>query len=235
MPRPTPNHAIQSHVDAVFFQATAEFAGELCLRGLQATTDALDLAVQDSTKKTQTIIGDTDKSLEERSKLLHHENKREAFFKQFGPAQHLAASTILAYATLDTVLAEAVRLLTVHSGTAAPTQNRRGASLKANLPHLQNALPDLAPLNPRDQEVLDQFSKIRNILIHQGYFVSDSDPHVAALKASEDHGDYFELNTGFPILLRDYGVRHFVTICNQLILNVAEAVYSRLLSSPPHP
>lgn len=229
--RPIPNHAKEAHSEAVFFKATGEFLGELSLRGFQATADAFDLAVKDSTQKTFTIIDDATKSFGERSKLLHDENKREAFFRDFGRAQHLAASTVLAYANLDTILKEAVRLLSLYAGIPAPTQNRRGASIKDNLPHLRKALPGLASLTHREQEVFQQFTRIRNILIHQGYFVDNSDRDVIALRASDDHGDYFELNPKFPILLRDYGVRGFLEICHKLILSASEEVYTRLLSA----
>ena len=96
-----PNHAKPAHANAVVFQATAEFLGELCLRGLQATNDAFDLAVKHSRQKTSAIIDDTNKSYEERDKLLHNENKRETYFRDFGRAQHFAASTVLAYATVS--------------------------------------------------------------------------------------------------------------------------------------
>ena len=231
MPGLVPNLSKQSHLDAVEFKATAELAGDLCLRGLRATTDALGLALQNSLENQESILSEQGKSMEERGRLLHAEGKREHWFRDFGPAQHLVACTVLTYATLDTVLGRAVRLLEIHASIPAPKQNPHGSSVRQNLGRLRETMPDLPPLSCRDRVVLDEFSKIRIILIHQGYFVNEADPRIAELRASENHGDYFEIQPGFPIILREYGVRHFVEICKGLIGRVAEGVYRRLLSN----
>jgi len=230
MPSLVPNLSKQSHLDAVAFKATAEFAGELFLRGLEATAIAYDLALKDSLKNQDNIISTPNKPFGERSRLLHAEGRRDQFFRDFGPAQHLVASTVLAYATLDTILAEAVRLLARHAGISAPEQNKRGSTIKPNLNHLRQVVPNFSPLKNRDQTVMNDFTKIRNILIHQGYFVNDNDPKIADLKASTFNVDYFEIRPGFPILLRDHGVRHFVMICNGVIKSVADGVYHLLVS-----
>lgn len=225
-----PNLLKPSHLDAVGFKATAEFAGDLFLRGLESTPIAFDLALRDSLKNQDKIISVPGKSHEEQSKLLHAEGKRDQFFRDFGPAQQLVASTVLSYATLDTVLAEAVRLLELHAGIKAPNQNKGGANIKPNLSHLRKILPDFQPLNDRDQTVINDFTKIRNILIHQGYFVNDKDPRIAELIGSDFNVDYFEIRPGFPILLREHGVRHFVVICNGMMKQVAEGVFHLLIS-----
>ena len=235
MPRLIPNHGKRSHVDAVAFKATAEMAADLCLRGLAATNDAFDLGLRGSLEKQDKIISDLGRSLEERSKPLHEEKRRECFSRDFGRTQHLAASTVLTYATLDTVLAEAVRLLDIHCAITAPGQNNRGSSVRGNLRHLRKAMPGLLLLSRRELVVLNEFLKVRNILIHYGYFLNGAIPRgkklIKRLRASADYGDYFQIRKGFAILLRDYAVRIFVEVCNGLIRRVADGVYRRLLSN----
>lgn len=235
MSRLIPNHGKKSHADAVAFKATAELAGDLCVRGLAATTEAFDLALQRSQEKKDRIISEPGKPLQERSKLLQEEGKREHYFRHFGRAQHLAASTVLTYATLDTVLSEAVRLLDVHCAITAPAQNSGGSSVPRNLKHLRKTMPGLLALSRREQVVLNGLLKVRNILIHHGYFLNGASPQgrrlMRGLRASADYGDYFQIRKGFPILLRDYGVRAFVQVCSDLIRRVADGVYQRVLSN----
>jgi hypothetical protein len=225
---PAPSN--QSHLVVIGFKATAELAVDLLLRGLEASPIAFDLAAQNSIQNQDNIISEQGKSFDEKGKVLHAEVMREQYFKDYGPAQHLVASTVLAYATLDTVLAEAVRLLVIHDGSSAPKQNKGGVNIESNLKHIKNVFPNFPPLIGDDQTVIDDFSKIRNILIHQGYFVNEHDPRIVALRASDYHVDYFEIRPGFPILLQRHGVGHFVMVCNKLIRGVAEEVYKKLIS-----
>jgi hypothetical protein len=232
MSKPIPNLSKDAHLEGAGFRATAELSANLCRRSLKFTPQAFDLGLQDSKTKQERILSEEHHSLpiQERIAMLSAEEEREEFFKEFGRNQHLVSVTLLAYATLDTVLSEAVRLLATYCNIAAPKQNSRGSSITINLAHLQNTTPFKCEHVADDETVLNEFIDIRNLLIHQGYFLNPADKRFEKLRCSHYHIDYFEVREGFPIHLHAHGVGRFVEICSRIINAAGEHVHRIMLS-----